>query len=80
MSPQVNNGEDDERRWMMEDELSPPLGEFIFLLRFSQLTNCYISAKHTKLSTMATGEASQTTPVQSTPKLRMCDFDSAQFV
>ena len=30
------------------------------------LTNCYISTKHAKLSTMAADKASQTTPVQIT--------------
>ena len=43
----------EDERWMMEDELSLPMGEFIFLVGFSQLTNCNIRAKHPKLSPMA---------------------------
>ena len=39
---------DADGQWKMEDELSLPMGEFIFLVRFRQLTNCYISVKHTK--------------------------------
>ena len=52
---------------MMDNELSLPMGEFIFLVCFmhtscSKLTNCYISGS--TLSTMAPGEASQTSLVQ----------------
>ena len=39
---------DADGQWKMEDELSLPMGEFIFLVHFRQLTNCYISVKHTK--------------------------------
>ena len=41
---------DVDGRWTIEDELSLAMNEFIFLVRFRQLINCYISAKHTKLS------------------------------
>ena len=49
-----------------------------------KLTNCYISVKHAK--PMAAGDASQTTPVQTThilccvvlQKLSVCNFDSCK--
>ena len=71
-------------RWKMENELSLPMSEFIFLEHFSQLTNCYIILKHSKLRAMTPGNASQITPVQITHilcygvlyKLSMCEFDS----
>ena len=50
----------------MEDKLSLPMGEFIFLVCFRKLTNCYISKKHTKLRAMTAGDTSQTIPVQIT--------------
>ena len=72
---------DTDGRWKTEDKLSLPMSEFIFFVGFSQLTNCYISTKHVKLSAMAADRASQTTPVQITccvvlHKLSTCNFDS----
>ena len=42
------------------------MGEFIFHVHFRQLTNCCINIKHTKLSPIAAGDASQPTPLQIT--------------
>ena len=53
---------DADGRWKMENGLSLPMSEFIFLEHFSQLANCYIILKHAKLRAMAPGNASQTTP------------------
>ena len=47
----------DDGQWMIEDELFLPMGEFIFLVHFSRLTSCYISAKYIKLSAMAAGDS-----------------------
>ena len=68
----------------MKDELFLPMSELIFLKCFSQLTNCYISMKHTKLSPMTPGHDSQTTPVHTThvfvsccfTQIEVCNFDS----
>ena len=38
----------DDGQWKMDNELSLPMSELIFLVCFSKLSNCYISAKHIK--------------------------------
>ena len=65
LSEMMDKMTDTDGQWTMEDELSITVGEFIFLVCFRQLTNCYISTKHSKLSAIAAGDPSQTTPVHS---------------
>ena len=59
----------------------------IIIIPCSKLTNCYNSVKHPKLSTMASGDGSQSTPVQTTHvfvccvvlhKSQVCNFDSCK--
>ena len=68
------------RGWMMEDGRSLPIREFIFLVHFSKLTNCYISRK--QVLYMAAGDASQIIPVQIMHVFMLCcstEIEHVQF-
>ena len=75
----------DDGRWIMDDELSLPMGKFIFLYIlcsiYSQSVSLQIAtlARNT-LRGMVVGDARQTTPVQITHVLALCCFTQIKHV